>query len=61
MSTSAYLSVVDLLIFSAPEGVSPFIYAANYIAHIMPDKVIPKASSIQYVLINIFISARVVL
>ncbi|KAB5588874.1 Transmembrane protein [Ceratobasidium theobromae] len=38
MSTNAYLSVVDLLIFSAPEGVSPFIYAANYIAHIMPDK-----------------------
>ncbi|KAF8607305.1 hypothetical protein BDV93DRAFT_306783 [Ceratobasidium sp. AG-I] len=38
MATSNRLSFVDLLIFSAPKGESPYAYAANYIAHIMPDK-----------------------
>ncbi|CCO35128.1 hypothetical protein BN14_09243 [Rhizoctonia solani AG-1 IB] len=32
------LSFVDLLIFSAPEGESPFAYAANFIVHLLPAK-----------------------
>lgn len=39
MSTGNTVSVVDLLIFSAPKGESPYAYAANFIAHAMPDKV----------------------
>jgi hypothetical protein len=39
MSAGNTTSVVDLLISSAPEGESPYAYAANFVAHAMPDKV----------------------
>ncbi|KAG8711609.1 hypothetical protein FRC11_002352 [Ceratobasidium sp. 423] len=38
MATNSQLSFVDLLIFSAPKGKSPFAYAANYVEHILPPK-----------------------
>ncbi|KAJ1301089.1 hypothetical protein OPQ81_003507 [Rhizoctonia solani] len=38
MATNSRLSFVDLLISSAPEGESPFAYAASYIEHFLPTK-----------------------
>ncbi|KDN39814.1 hypothetical protein RSAG8_08606, partial [Rhizoctonia solani AG-8 WAC10335] len=38
MATDSGLSFVDLLIFTAPEGESPFAYAANYVTHLLPPK-----------------------
>ncbi|CAE6387528.1 unnamed protein product [Rhizoctonia solani] len=38
MTADSQLSFVDLLIFTAPEGESPFAYAANYITHLLPAK-----------------------
>ncbi|CAE6433593.1 unnamed protein product [Rhizoctonia solani] len=38
METNGGPSFVDLLISTAPEGESPFAYAANYIAHLLPEK-----------------------
>ncbi|KAH7337650.1 hypothetical protein B0J17DRAFT_663728 [Rhizoctonia solani] len=38
MATNSGLSFVDLLILTAPKGESPFAYAADYVAHLLPAK-----------------------
>lgn len=58
--TNNTISLLDLLIFSAPKGQSPYAFAADFIAHILPDKVSTSTSG-SGLMLRLFISARLVL